>query len=554
MRSLGATGRRIMVHFLAQIMVLALAGTAAGVVLGAVSTLLVLPLLSGYLSIALPAALYPLPLAIGAAFGLVIAFVFAYLPLLRAARLRPAALFRAAGGLATQPLGWRWAFVLARGGPLALGIAGLIGLAIGATREPKLVLIYSAGAIGAFVLLRLLSLVLQFALRRLPPARQLVVRLALRNIHRPGTPTPTVLVSLGLGLVLMVSIALIDTNVRGQLNGDITASAPSFVLMNVDRPTVAALSDFARRDGRVKSLSFTPLLRGIVTRINGIKVADLKGLDANALRRLGGDQSLSWRSDLPPGDEVRAGKWWPAGYRGPPLLSLDADFARPLGLKVGDTMEIAISGRPITATIANIRHVDWQNASISFDILFSPGLIEAAPATNLGALKTAPADERAIEAALVTHFPTLGFIPVGEALAQVAGLIGALANAVAVVGGVAVLSGVFVLAGALAAGRRQREADAIVAKVLGATRRQVAAAFLIEYGLLGLLSALVAAALGAAGAWAVTTGVLQLGFRLDLLVILEVGAGAVVVTILTGLAITWTALASRPAAFLRAEE
>lgn len=362
------------------------------------------------------------------------------------------------------------------------------------------------------------------------------------------------ILSLGLGLTLMLSIALIEQSVRSQLSGQIAASAPSFVIMNADKPTVAALTDFAKADKAVTSLEFTPFLRGIVGKINGTKVADLKALGDEAQRRLGGDQSLSWRADLPPGDTLVDGKWWDAAYKGPPLLSLDEDFAKPLGIKVGDTLEIAISGRPITATVANIRHVDFQNASISFDILFSPGLIEAAPSTYMGALKTAPADEPAVEAALVHNFPTLGFIPVGEALAQVSGVIGALANAVAIVGGVAVLSGVFVLAGALAAGRQQREADAIVSKVLGATRWQLTLAFVLEYGLLGLLSTLVAAGLGAAAAWAIATRLLQLSFILDVPLMAEVALGAVVVTTLTGLVTTWSALTSRPAAFLRAEE
>jgi putative ABC transport system permease protein len=263
---------------------------------------------------------------------------------------------------------------------------------------------------------------------------------------------------------------------------------------------------------------------------------------------------LSWRSDLPKGDVVLAGKWWPADYSGPPLISLDGDFARPLGLKVGETLEIAISGRPLTVTIANIRRVDWQNASLSFNILFSPGLIEAAPATDLGALKAKPGTERAIEAALVAKFPSLAFVPVSAALAQISAVVGALANAVALVGGVALLSGVFVLAGAVTAGRRQREAEAIVTKVLGATRRQLALAFLIEYGLLGLLAALVAAGLGTIAGWAVTARLLELTFHLDWLLVAEVALGAIAVTILTGLAMTWTTLRSRPAAFLRAEE
>ena len=554
LRSLGATSGRVMVHFLVQIMLLGAIGTGIGLVLGAVSTLVLLPILGGYLSIDLPPAAYPLPLLTGAGLGLLIAFVFAYLPLIRAAGLRPAALFRAAGGLAGQPLRLRLLLDWRRGVPLLLGLLAALGLVLVTTREPMLVLWYGMAALFAFLLLRLASWLLQLVIRRLPVGRALIGRIALRNIHRPGAPTPTVILSLGLGLTLMLSIALVQSSVRGQLDGQLGASAPSFVLMNVDKTMAPALTDFAKSEPAIASLSFTPFLRGIVSKLNGTKVADLKNVDAAALRKLGGDQSLSWRADLPPGDRVLEGKWWDTGYKGPPLVSLDEDFARPLHFKVGDSMEIAISGRPIEVTVANIRHVEWQNASLSFEILFSPGLIEAAPSTSMGSLKVKPGSEAMVQAALVRNFPTLGFIPVSDVLTQISSVVGALANAVAIVGGVALLSGVFVLAGALAAGRKQREADAIVVKVLGGTRIEIALAYLIEYGLLGLLATLVAAGLGALGGWAVVTRLMQLSFSFDLPLIVEVAAGAMAATILTGLATTWSALTSKPAAFLRAEE
>jgi putative ABC transport system permease protein len=551
MRSLGATGGRIMVHFLTQIMVLGLIGTVAGLIIGAVFTLVLLPLLGSYLTIPLDPAIFPLPLLIAAAFGLVVAFVFAYLPLVRASLLRPASLFRAAGGAGGEHLRLPTLLHPDTSAPLLLGITLLIGLALLTTHQPWLVLWYGVGATVAFLVLRLAALLLQWLLRLLPQATALTTRLALRNIHRRGSPTATVIVSLGLGLTLMLSIALIEASVRDQIGGQLTATAPSLVLINLDKPSVTRLTAFAGNDHRITSLTFTPFLRGIVNKLNGTLVSDLKGFDDVQQRRVGGDQSLSWRADLPKGDLVVEGKWWDKDYRGVPLVSLDQDFARALNLKVGDTMEIAISGRPISVSIANIRHVDWQSGSISFDIVFSPGLIEGAPSTYMGALKTSPGDEAAIEETLIATFPTLDFVPVRDVLAQVSIVIGSLASAVSIVGSVALISGIFVLAGALAAGRRQREADAIVAKVLGATRGQIGIAYLIEYGLLGLLSTLVAANLGAIAAWAVASNVLQLRFALDLALIVEVAFGAVLVTVLTGLVTTWSALTGRPAAFLR---
>jgi len=103
----------------------------------------------------------------------------------------------------------------------------------------------------------------------------------------------------------------------------------------------------------------------------------------------------------------------------------------------------------------------------------------------------------------------------------------------------------------MAAGRKQREADAIVHKVLGATRADVIWVFVIEYGLLGAFAALIAAVVGIGGAWAITQGGLEVGFSADPVLILSVVIGAVVLTVAAGALTTWQALSTRPAQFLR---
>lgn len=158
-----------------------------------------------------------------------------------------------------------------------------------------------------------------------------------------------------------------------------------------------------------------------------------------------------------------------------------------------------------------------------------------------------------VETRLGRAFPTLSFLPVGEALKQIEDILSSLANAVALVGSLAVLSGVLVLAGALTVGRKQREADAVVMKVLGATSRSVIVSFLVEYGVLGLLAAAMGAGLGVAAAWAILTFVMDIAFAPNVLTIVLVVLGAVAVTIATGVLTTRSAMSVRPAKRLRDE-
>ena len=69
---------------------------------------------------------------------------------------------------------------------------------------------------------------------------------------------------------------------------------------------------------------------------------------------LRGDRGLTFARDLPPANRIVAGQWWPKDYRGPPLVSIDVDAATALNLKVGDTLTVAILGRPIEARIASL--------------------------------------------------------------------------------------------------------------------------------------------------------------------------------------------------------
>ena len=553
MRSLGATNARIMLHFLAQVMVLVAAGVAMGLLLGVAVTLLALPVIGGMLSIALPPSVAPVSLLIAGAFGFLTGFAFAFLPLARATTIRPATLFRAAGAAVEGGLRWRDLRRPAIVGPPLLAALAMLALAAAITPRPQLIFWYAVGAIAAFAVLRLAASGLQRLLRLFPPAPGARLRHALKSIHRPGAPAPTVMLSLGLGLALLLLIALIDSNLRSQLSGEIVRDAPSFVFMDLFEDEAAALSDFAATEPLAESLAATPMLRAPITAINGRPPGEAETLPENLRFLLENETPLTWSAALPAGSEITAGQWWPPDHAGTQLVSVFEELREPLGLKLGDTVTFTLFGEPLEATIANFRDFEWRGGAINFSFVLSPGPVEAFPMSQVGMLKAAPGQEDALQRLLVERFPDLIFVPVGDALAAVTAILSTLSNAVAIVGGLAVLSGVFVLAGALAAGRQQREADATVMKVLGATRSDVVIAYLIEYGLLGALSAALAALLGGIGAWAFVTRVLEIGFRLDAGLVLVVAVTAVGLTILTGMLTTWSALSVRPVQFLRGE-
>jgi putative ABC transport system permease protein len=110
-----------------------------------------------------------------------------------------------------------------------------------------------------------------------------------------------------------------------------------------------------------------------------------------------------------------------------------------------------------------------------------------------------------------------------------------------------------VLGGAIAAGHHQRVYDAVVLKVLGATRAAVTRAFLIEHGLLGALTAAVACAFGTLAAYFLVTRLIKIEWVFLPVPLLWTAGIATLLTLALGFAGTWRALGAKAAPYLRNE-
>jgi putative ABC transport system permease protein len=224
-----------------------------------------------------------------------------------------------------------------------------------------------------------------------------------------------------------------------------------------------------------------------------------------------------------------------------------------MGLEVGDTMTINVLGREVTAEIASLREINWTTLAINFAIIFAPGTLEGAPQTHIATASVPPDQETALLRAVTDGFANISAIRVKDALERVDEILRKIADATRINAAVALLSGTLVLAGAVTAGQHRRVYDAVVLKVLGARRGDVLRAFLIEYGLLGIASALIAALLGTITAWAVLTQLMRTEWTFLPGAVAVTGVLCVAVTLVFGFAGTWRALDRKAAPLLRDE-
>ena len=548
LKSIGATGGGVVLIALIEFIGVALIGIGIGMALGAALPFAVDALFGQIIPFPLAPAVFPGELALGFVYGLLTALVFSIAPLGRAHDLPVSALFR---DLVESPGRWPRLRYLAASALAALALAAL---AVFESAEQRIAIIVVVATILGFIALRLVALGVMFLARHAPAARGVEWRMALANIHRPGAMTPSVVLSLGLGLAVLVTLTLIDGNLRNQLRQNLPGETPSFYFLDVRGADLDAFLQFLADKAPDAKIVEAPMMRGRFVKIGEIPAEDVKAKESVAWV-LEGDRGVTYAPTPPDGSAIKAGQWWPKDYAGPPLVSMEEEIADGLGLKIGDSLTVNVLGRNITATIANLRKVNWRSFAINFVLVYSPNTFNGAPHTFL-VTAAFPKDigaprEIALLKQAAHDFPAIASLRVRDALEAVEALITKLAVAIRSASGVALSTSVLVLAGALAANRRTRIYDSVVLKILGATRGRLLAAFLIEYALLGAATAAFGVAAGAGAAYVIVTNIMQLDFAFSWAAALGAAVAALLLTVLLGLLGAWRILGQKPAAFLR---
>ncbi|MEM9725106.1 MAG: FtsX-like permease family protein [Pseudomonadota bacterium] len=559
LKTLGADGAMVTAVYLIQIGVLAVAGVALGVVLGAALPLIFADTLAARLPVPSAFGLYPEPLIEAAVYGLLAAFLFALWPLARAQQIRAAGLFRdlVAPEQRAPGLGFLVAMAALTGAITlaAVSFTGVATLSLGFIGGVAVALFaLSAAAFGVGRLARSL------ARGRLGRGR-LPIRLALSGVAGPdgsgGGETRGAVLALGLGLTVLAAIGLVDVNLRRLVADQLPERAPAYFVIDIQNADLPRFLD--RVDGLdgVERVETAPMLRGLITRINGQTAEEWT--EAGNIAEgyewvLDGDRGVTYSDRPAEGTEVLEGAWWPEDYTGEPLVSFGEEQGKGIGLEIGDQITVNVLGRDVTARVANFRRVEFETGGINFLMVMDPNVLRGAPHVHIATLYGEEPQPGDYLRAVAAGFPSVTAIRVAEVIQRAEGVLLDVAAA-ARAGAVATLiTGVVVLIGAAAAGQRRRIYDAAILKTLGATRWEVLSAMTLRSALLGLAAAVVALGAGAAAAWAVTWYAFEARFVFDWGTALLIVFGGVAATLATGALFAVGPLSARPARVLRSRE
>lgn len=546
LRTLGADRATIFLTYFLQIGVLSLIGISIGLVLGALAPLALAPLIEAQLPIPANFGLHPAPLIEAAIYGLLTALIFTLWPLARTEDVRAATLFRDALGSAKLLPAPRYVAITAVLVALLVALAGLFSGTFALTLWAAL------GILGALALLAASALLIRLLARRSGPASRgrPALRWALGAISGPREGAASVVLSLGLGLSVLATVGQIDGNLRNAIATELPDVAPSYFFVDIQKDQMQGFQARLDNDPAVSKVESAPMLRGVITKINGKPATEVAG-DHWVVR---GDRGLTYADAQPQKGRITDGEFWEPGYSGPPQISFATEEAEELGLSIGDTMTVNVLGRDITATITSFREVDFSTAGIGFVLTMNAAALSGAPHSFIATVYAEEQAEAAILRDLANQFPNITAIRVRDAITRVSDVLAGLAAATSYGAAATLLTGFLVLIGAAAAGEQSRTYEAAVLKTLGASRRRILMSFALRAALLGAAAGLVALAAGVLGGWAVSHFVFDTSYTVVWPSALAIILGGIIATLLAGLGFAWRPLAARPAQILRARE
>ena len=488
MRCLGATQGFLLRVYLGQFALLGLLAAALGCALGYLAHFALHAWLAQLLATPLPPPTL-LPALQGVAVGMLLLFGFALPPLLQLKRVPTLRVMR-------RELGGPRPGLL---GGYLLGLLALAGLMMWVAGEVRLgawVVGCFAAALIVFAAFARLAIFLAASLRSgMHASSGFGWRYGLASLERRSAASVVQIVALALGFMALLLLTVTRGDLLDAWQRATPPDAPNRFVVNIQPEQVDAVRQAFADAGLAPELA--PMVRGRLTRVNGVEVTADSFADDRAKRLVDREFNLSWRNDQPYGNTTTAGRWFSSLDAGRGVASVEEGLAKTLGLSVGDKIEFTIAGEQVQMDVIGLRKLDWDTMRVNFFVLTPPAVLEPYPASWITSFYL-PDSKAGFINQLVGQFPNLTVVDVAAIVRQLRAIIDQVAQAVQFVFLFTLLAGVIVLYAALASASEERRYELAVMRSLGARRAQLRRALLAEFAAVGALAGLIAA-LGAIG-------------------------------------------------------
>lgn len=539
MKSLGATQGFVISVALVQLLLLGVLGVVAGSVVGFAAEELLSRILIDLLQQGeLPAVgLRPVILACSSAMVLLLGFALPSLIQLR--NTPPLRVLRHD----VMPPAPSRIFVA------GLSLAAVAALLYRSVGDPVMLIILIGGIIVIAGLLYLLGRLMVAVIGRARSGVGVAWRYGLANVARRGRDSAVQVVAFGLGITVLLLLTLVRTDLLEGWRSTLADDAPNHFLINIqphEMDSVRKLFDA----NRIEPPVFTPLVRARMASINDESVKDREYPNEEGKWLANREANLSWTEVMSPSNELLLGEWWPAGYQGPPLASIETEAAANAGLSIGDRLKFVIAGHEIEAQISSTRKINWDSFQPNFFIVLSPGALDGMPTTYISSIRIADEKQPFLIDLMRAH-PSISVIDLGAILEQVRGIIEKASLAVQAVFMFTLAAGIAVLFAAVQSTIDERRFESAMLRALGAKRRTVFAGVMAEFAALGTAAGVLASAGASVLAYLVATQLFELPYSFSPMLWLAGVSGGVFVVCVSGYFAARSAVNSRPADVLR---
>lgn len=580
LKCLGASTRQVLATYVTQVALLGLLGSLLGVAIAAIA----IAAIPESLVASIGGFDYGLTFSAvwqGMAVGILVALLFALVPLLEVRRIKPLLLLRgtdvsgdtgarpkAAGAVREPPLPVaRVAAFLRTRDWVQIGTAAAVSALLVVIASWQAASWLVGGIVsGGFAIVAAVLYGVAYALVRavmpLSASRWFPLRHAVIGLRRPGNQTRVILLAVGLGSFFVLGVRALQDNLLAEFTVNFDRRGADMFLIDIQRDQVervrALIEERIDRDAPAPRL--VPVLRARVVGVKGAETNLENYSDVRGRGSLAREYVITYRNHLERNERLVDGEFWENKPALPPdgvqEVSVEEGIHERFRINPGDTMRFDVLGRTVEARVTSVRHVDWEDSrSGGFMFVFRPGAFAQAPHTFIGFLR-GPSDSTArarFQHDLVSRYPNVTAIDGRDIIARIQRIIDNVVLGVSVVGGIALFSGVLILVGAVAMTKFQRVYDAAILRTLGATTRLLTTMLALEYCALGLLAGLIGAG-GALGlSWAVAKYLLEIEWRPAPMLL---SAGVLLTTALVavvGVAASLDVLRRKPLATLRAE-
>ncbi len=548
MRTLGATGRFVIIQFYTVAHALGALGTLVGLAL-AILLQLVFPFLFGpFLPPQVEFVISPTSIGEGILLGIFVVSVFTFLPINRLRALKPRYIFQKQSPAAS----FGKVESLAQGMILVF----LAAMTYRYLQNAERTAYFSAGIVVLVLVVTLLGKgALKFLQRQ--RLRRLDTRQALRGLFRPRNATLAIIVTLSTSLSVLFTIYLVQRNLDASFVQAYPADAPNVFLLDIQPDQRQGVREFIG-----EAVEFTPLVSARIRSINGQPIPPGesseagfdRGRDPDAAPNLNDVFSLTYRSELNENETLVTGDaLFPGDGAEIAQVSVLQSLLEAHPFQIGDQIEFDIQGVRLMAEVASIRAAVRE--AEGFAPLFSFVLREqdllAAPQTIVTAVNVSRENVPQFQNDLVRRYPNITVIDIGATLDTLAALVADITTIIRFFTLFSLIAGVLIIISSVLATRFARIQEAVYFKVLGARKRFVLRVFALENVFLGLLSAALALVLSQAAAGILITQFFELDFRPFIGSSLLVMAGTVILVTTVGLLASVSILQKKPITFMR---